>query len=235
MTGIHLEINEDKELERIQKALACTPEKARLVLKKAVNDTAKKAAKELAKEAKNDYRITTVKFAKEFQQKKATKANLTAAVFATGSPIPSSKFKVNPTSPAYSEKGNGPVKLAILRKNAPKNVESKRDGMKAFLTKYASGHAAVVQRQTGESYTAAGWKARENKDTNVRYKRRTGKLDSTRIREFYGPSVAQVLEQVGLKELFAKEGKEIRKKMRGYLDDAIMKHIRTELHFMGKE
>ena len=60
----------------------------------------------------------------------------------------------------------------------------------------------------------------------------TGKLDKTRIREFYGPSVPVMLRETGIAEQFIETTEP---KIHQYLADAITTHINRELYFAEKK
>ena len=65
-----------------------------------------------------------------------------------------------------------------------------------------------------------------------RFKELTGKLDKTRIREFYGPSVPVMLRETGIAEQFIETTEP---KIHQYLADAITTHINRELYFAEKK
>ena len=217
-------------MEDIERRLGDLSHKAPVVLTKALNDTAKWAGRELATSAQERYRIQKLKFAKEFRTTKATKSNPVATLYASGTPLASSKFKISSTSPSPSLKGSQPVKLAILKKQSPQTVTSSRgNGLEAFVTQFKSGHTAVVQREPPRDYKSKGWNARK-KQWNAFYKR-TGKLDKTRVQELYGPSVPKMLERVGVTEKFLETEQP---RILEHLQKAITKHINTEIHFANR-
>lgn len=218
------------ELEDIEDRLGDLRHKAPVVLTKALNDTAKWAGRELAASAQNRYRIQKLKFAKEFRTTKATKNNLVATIYAEGTALSSSKFKISPTSPSASMKGSQPVKLAILKKQSPKTITSGRgNGLQAFIAEFQSGHVAVVQREPPKDYKSKGWSSRKKRWAS--FYKRTGRLDKTRIQEFYGPSVPKMLEKVGVTENFLEAEQP---KILEHLQQAITKHINTEIHFANR-
>lgn len=224
---MYLQIDITPSLEDVEKQLGALKDKAPTVLKKALNDTAKWTGRELAKEAQTRYQVKTVKFAKEFTIRRASNGRLEATLTAKSAPLALSKFKTSPPNPVSSGSGSPAVKVAVLKK-AAKEVKG-RQGIKAFLTKYSSGHVAVVQRQPGENYTSKGWKDRKAKWKN--YKKWTGHLDKTRIREFYGPSVPTMLKTTGVDQEYLESSKS---KILIHLKEMVTKHINTELHFANK-
>lgn len=226
--GMFVQIDVVPSLEEIEKQLGDLKDKAPAILKKALNDTAKWTGRELAKEAQARYQVKTMKFAKEFTILKASNGRLQATLRAKGAPLAVSKFKTSPTKPIASGHGSPAVKVAVLQGKPAKEVAG-RQGRKAFLTKYSSEHIAVVQRQPGEKYTSKGWKDRKSKWK--KYKKRTGHLDDTRIREFYGPSVPTMLEKTGVTKEYIESNES---KILEHLKEAVTKHINTELHFASK-
>ncbi len=218
------------EIEDIENRLGDLRHKAPAVLTKALNDTAKWAGRELAASAQNRYRIQKLKFTKELRTAKATKNNLVATLYAEGTALSSSKFKISPASPNVSMKGSKPVKLAILKKQSPEIVTSGRgDDLQAFVTKFQSGHPAVVQREPPREYKPAGWNDRKSRWAS--FYKRTHKLDETRIQELYGPSVPTMLRKVGVTEKFLETEQP---KILEHLQQAITTHINREIHFANR-
>ena len=72
----------------------------------------------------------------------------------------------------------------------------------------------------------------EREQRNHVFKELTGKLDKTRIREFYGPSVPVMLRETGIAEQFIETTEP---KIHQYLADAITTHINRELYFAEKK
>lgn len=218
------------ELEDIAERLGDLRSKAPSVLTKALNDTAKWTGRELAASAQKRYRIQKLKFAKEFHTTKATKNNLVATLYAEGTALSASKFKISPASPQVSVKGSQPVKLAILKTTSPKTVTSDRgDGLQAFITEFQSGHAAVVQREPPKSYKSKGWSSRKKRWAS--FYKRAGILDKTRIQELYGPSVPAMLHKVGVTENFLETEQP---RILEHLQQAITTHINREIHFANR-
>lgn len=223
-------INVDDEIVDIERRLGDLSHKAPVVLAKALNDTAKWAGRELAKSAQEQYRIQKLKFAKEFRIKNASKSDLSATITAEGTALAASKFKLSQTSPVPSFRGSKPVRLAILKKQSPEVVTSTRgDGLDAFVTKFQSGHNAVVQREPPREYKSKGWGDRKNRWAF--FYKRTGRLDKTRVQELYGPSVPKMLEKVGVTENFLETEQP---KILEHLQQSITKHINTEIHFADR-
>lgn len=228
MSEIWIQFNTEEALYDAQARLGELYEKAPDVLRKALNDTAKKTGRDLAELAQTRYTIKTVKFAKEFRYRFATRENLEAVLVSSGENLAASKFKTLPSTPNPSKNGSTPVKLAVLATAAPTTIENAK-GLRAFLAKYQSGHVAVVQRKPYGSraeYTPRGWQDREKR--NKAFYEATGKLDKTRIREFYGPSVPTMLREAGIDGKFIETENS---KVKEYLMKTITTHINREIHF----
>ena len=71
----------------------------------------------------------------------------------------------------------------VLNSSSMSPLES--NGMKAFVTRFSSGHIAIVQRQSGKKYTSTGASARIEKYGS--------KIDITKIKKLLSPAVPQML------------------------------------------
>lgn len=222
-------VNVDVEdaLEVIRQGLGEFSDRAPDVLRRALNDTAKRAGKELAQKAQSRYAVKNAGFNKQIKYTNATKARLSAELRAKGETTPVSSFKASPARPRASSQGSAAVRISVKKANGMRTV-SGRGGALAFVTKFQSGHVAVVQREPPRTYTSSGWSARQAKWKE--YQRHSGKLDRTRIQELYGPSVPMMLKQTGVDEGYL-EG--MQPKIQEYLQEAISKAIARELHFAG--
>lgn len=207
------------------------PTTADSVLKRSINATAKRVGRELAKETQDRYRVKKLRFAKEIRYHLASNNDLSAELVAKGESLASSHFQTNPSRPDKpTMKGSRPVKLAILRSTTPSIVEHPTTGLQAFLTQFASGHVAVVQRRPPETYTGGGWSKRIAKHQG--FQKATGRLDNTRIRQFFGPSAAKMLEKTGVTEKYIDENMT---RIQGYLEDYILTFLNRDLYFANKK
>lgn len=222
---ITVNVDTGSALESIRQGLGEFADRAPDVLRRALNDTAKKAGKELAQKAKERYTVKNAGFNKEIKYRNATKSNLSAELKAAGETIPVSKFKASPAKPSPSLTGSPAVRISVKKSNGMRAVTG-RGGAMAFITRFQSGHVAVVQREPPRTYTGSGWSARQAKWKQ--FKRQTGKLDRTRIQELYGPSVPMMLAKTGVDEGYL-EG--MKPRIQQYLQEAIEKQIARELHF----
>ena len=132
MSDMLIRIDTEKAIADIEARLGMLYEKAPDVMRKSLNDTAKKTGRELAKLAQERYQIKTIKFAKEFKYTYASKSRLEAVLTSSGEMLAASKFKISPTKPSSSKEGSPPVKLAVLASESPKTITNSR-GLTAFL------------------------------------------------------------------------------------------------------
>lgn len=157
---VTVEVNRNN-LKLIENRLGNLKNKSKEVLKKAVNDTAKQARKELAQQAQKTYVVKNGKFNKAMKIKKASNSNPTAIISATGGAMELMDFKVSQIN--YVEDENGKIKekkkaakfrTGLERGNAISAKVLKKGGMKklikgdikAFVTKFSNGHVSVLQR-----------------------------------------------------------------------------------------
>ena len=154
-----------------------------MVIKKAVNETARRAKKELAITAKKRYTVKKGNFSGEMQLKSATVSNLTAEITASTPPIPllegdesgiKANFKVS--------RGKRAIKAQILKEGSLKEI--KISNIKAFVNNIAK------KGQVRSKDTAKGKAG--SKVIHIAMAQREGK-DRLRINEKYGPSLAAML------------------------------------------
>lgn len=151
---IHFQV-EMEDLTQIESALGMTKDKSKLVLKTAINNTAKQTVKLLVDEANKQYIINKkVNVRKTLDVKKATTSNLAAIVTSKGSTTELYDFRVSPK--AYSPRNRPPAGHTgnVKRSNGPKHLYLKPGGgdqYKAFVVKFASGHISVAQRVPGST------------------------------------------------------------------------------------
>lgn len=137
----------NKRLDNIAEQLGEFKDQAPKVLKNAINDTARKSKKLLANEAKSKYTVKNAGFSKSLQMQNATVKTLTAKIESRGKPLQLSRFKVSPASPKTTSKA---TKTKVYSDSSMKLLE--KDGIKAFITRFASGHIAVAQREGKARY-----------------------------------------------------------------------------------
>ena len=159
------------QLQRIELKLKDMKAKAPQALKNAVNATARDAKKDLADKAKETYAVKSPRFKKAIAQKNATASNPTATLTITGKANSLSDFKYKSNSGSTGAKGK------LYKASALKSLDA--GSLKAFVATFASGHVAVVRRDPPNQY----------KDVAAR--RKIG--DTTKIKEFYSPSIPRMI------------------------------------------
>lgn len=146
-----IEINYDENmLAQVERKLGQMKSEAPKVLKNAINQTAKQARKDLAIEAQKTYTVKTGRFNKAMKIKNATPTRLEATIRATGKVMGLKDFKVSPAKIQTGKNRPEVVKAKVLKSRSMKPL--KMGKLKAFVTKFSSGHVAVVQRR-GEERT----------------------------------------------------------------------------------
>ena len=108
-------------------------------LKNAVNATARDAKKELADKAKETYAVKSPRFKKAIAQKNATASNPTATLKITGAVNELADFKYKDNTSTDAARGK------VLKASGLKSLQ--KGNLKAFITKFGSGHVSVVQRK----------------------------------------------------------------------------------------
>ena len=151
---IHFQV-EMEDLTRIEAALGMAKDKSRLVLKAAINNTAKQTKKLLADEANREYYISKSKVRKTLSDKqKATVGKLEATVISAEPVNELYDFKVIPRTYIRGGGVPGGYKGNVRRdKSASKLVlkpGASGDQYKAFVVRYRNRHTTVAQRVPGK-------------------------------------------------------------------------------------
>lgn len=141
---IHIDV--EGELQKILQQLNSLPDQiaAPNLLKNALNATARKVRKQIVKDAKGQYAIRNTKILREERQGApkvltATAANMSAVIRSRGPMQDIMTFMTRPNQ------GTDAAAAQVLASGSMKPLE--RGGLKAFVTKFASGHVAIVQRK----------------------------------------------------------------------------------------
>ena len=126
------------QLDRLQDQVA-----APNLLKNALNATARKVRKQIVKDAKEQYSIKNTGILKDEKQGApklltATAASMSAAVRSRGPMQDIMAFMTRPNQ------GTGAAAAQVLASGGMKPLE--KGNLKAFVTTFASGHTAIVQR-----------------------------------------------------------------------------------------
>lgn len=145
-TEAMIRIDVEGELQKIIQQLNSLPDQiaAPNILKNAINSTARKVRKQLVKDAKGEYAIKDATILKDESQGApkvltATTANMSAAIRSRGPMQDIMAFMTRPNTKT------GAAAAQVLASGGMKPLEM--GGLKAFVTKFASGHVAIVQRK----------------------------------------------------------------------------------------
>lgn len=151
---IHFQV-EMEDLTQIESALGMMKDKSKMVLRTAINNTAKQTVVMLADEANRQYYITKGKVKKTITTKKATAGNLVAIITSAEPVNELYDFKVNPRTYIRGGGVPGGYKGNVRRGNTAAKLILKPgaagDQYKAFVVRYQSGHITVGQRVPGKS------------------------------------------------------------------------------------
>lgn len=146
MSEAMISIDVEGELEKIIQQLKNLPDQIASpnILKNAINSTARKVRKQLVKDAKGEYAIKNAKILRDESQGApkvltATTANMSAAIRSRGPMQDIMAFMTRPNTKT------GAAAAQVLKSGSMKPLEM--DGLKAFVTRFASGHVAIVQRK----------------------------------------------------------------------------------------
>lgn len=143
-----IEIDTEAELRAIMQKLNRLPDQiaAPNILKNAINSAARKVKNQLVKDAKERYAVKKPGVFKQADQgapkvHTASPASLTATIQSKGPMQEIMTFLTTPNS------GTGAAAAKVLNAGTMKALEM--GGLKAFVTRFASGHTAIVQRKGG--------------------------------------------------------------------------------------
>lgn len=141
-----LEIDVDKELQKIIQRLNSLPDQiaAPNILKNAINSTARRVRKRIVKDVKGEYAIKNEKILTDESEGApkvltATAGSMSAAIRSRGPMQEIMAFMTRPNQ------GTGAAAAQVLASGSMKPLEV--DGLKAFVTRFASDHVAIVQRK----------------------------------------------------------------------------------------
>lgn len=140
-----LQIDTDEELKKIIRQLDSLPDMiaAPNILKNALNSTARQVRKQIIKDSKDRYALKEKKALQtESKTLSASVSTLEAAVLAKGSMRDIMDYMTRPNT------ASGAAAAKILNESDMKSLEV--GSLKAFVTKFASGHVAIVQRRGKE-------------------------------------------------------------------------------------
>lgn len=141
-----IRIDVDQELQRIIQQMNSLSDQiaAPNILRNALNATARKVRRQMVADVKSEYAIKNTKALRDTAQGgpkvlTASSANLSAAIHSRGPMQDIMSFMTRPNTQ------KGAARAKILSSGSLKPLEM--DGLKAFVTTFASGHTAIVQRR----------------------------------------------------------------------------------------
>lgn len=175
--------------EKVSEEIQCLEDNRREI-KNILNQAAKKAQQRLADDIRGRFLITKKEVNAATSKKNATLSNLTAELCVKGNARELGDYKVSPFwaySAGSEKKRPSVVKAKVYRTGDLKGLE--KDGLKAFVTEFKSGHKAVVQRVPGELYS----------NPKKRAERESKGWDLTKIRSLYSVSIPQLATQKDVK------------------------------------
>ncbi|MFR4350572.1 MAG: phage tail protein [Roseburia sp.] len=165
-------------LKQLEEKLGSVEKKGPSIVKKAVNDTAKKATKRLAKRAKDTYTVKRGAFVSAMNVRGATVKNLTATIEGAGRALSLTRF-------SYKKSKEDGVSAQVLKTGTMKNLVRKQNNEKAFVIRFESGHVAVAQRRIGQRYKSKG--------ASERIAKYGKNADLTRIKVLSAPSLPNMI------------------------------------------
>ena len=147
-----------QDLTEIEAALGMVKDKSTMVLRSAINDTAKQIEKRMSRDAKSKYKYKSGRVAdiRAFNKiKKATAGNMTAMIESVGTANDLLDFVVKPSDYFPGGKGAPTWIKARGKRNGrftrlARNPSAAGDKYKGFVVKFDSGHLAVVERVPGK-------------------------------------------------------------------------------------
>lgn len=150
---IHFQV-EMEDLTQIEAALGMAKDKSKLVLRAAINNTAKETLTLLVDEANREYYISKARVKKTLSIKKATVRKLEAIITSAEPVNELYDFKVNPRTYIRGGGVPGGYKGNVRRDRPASKLILKPgaggDQYKAFVVRYQSGHLTVGQRVPGK-------------------------------------------------------------------------------------
>ena len=152
-------------LHKIESDLGMMRDKSSLVLRAAINNTAKEVTNEMVEGAhkKYIYKKTKADIKKANTVKKATVGRLESNISAVGPLNELLDFRVSPSTYFPGSKGAPRWIKARAKRDEPFQRIALRptaagDKYKAFVVKYKSGHYALAQRVPGKRMNSKPWK-----------------------------------------------------------------------------
>lgn len=153
---------EMQDLTEIEKALGMQKDKSKMVLRSAINQTAKETKKLLVDEANREYFIAKGKVSKTLSIKKATTGHMEGIVQSVGPVNELYDFKVRPKGYNPSARPRAGHTGNVKRINPPKRLYlmpgNSDDKYKAFTVQFKNEHKSIAQRVPGTHMRDKPWK-----------------------------------------------------------------------------
>lgn len=188
---IDIEIDTQQEIRRIGEKLETLAFQSPEILRLSINAAARKVRKQMAKDVGDIYTIQD----SVLKDRKNGAPTVSAAKKGSMGAVIRSRGPVNDLTDFQVRTGDRGAQAKVLRSGGLKNLE--QDGVKAFITRFESGHIAVVQRQPGKVYTV-GWASKRIKKYG--YPHKGAWPDLTKIRKLTGPAVPSMLQNEEVQE-----------------------------------
>lgn len=149
-------------LEELERDLGVLKDKSKIILRGAINNTAKKVRKDMEHGANKRYKLDSDRLGSGLQgfkaageTKKATVANLAAYIYVTGPIGEVYDYQVKPKTYFPGSKGAPNwIKAKVKKASRLSNMslmKTGKDKYKAFVVRYHSGHMALAERVPGKS------------------------------------------------------------------------------------
>ena len=143
-------------LEELERDLGMLKDKSKLVLRGAINQTAKELEKEMSHEANRRYKLEEGLRGYKAANKitKATTSHMEAEIRAAGPILDMSDYMMSPDATVYPGGKGAPswIKAKVLRKSRLTGISRRktgRDKYKGFMVRFHNGHEAFVSRRPG--------------------------------------------------------------------------------------
>lgn len=209
-------------LHEIEQDLGKLKDKSKMVLRNAINSTAKEVMKMLPKLAASDYYVTQPAAKHTLKIDKATVGNLTATVRSNGHALELYDTKVRPKGynphnrPKAGHTGN------VKRVNPPEYLHryrSGRDQYKAFVVQFQNKHKSIVERIPGKrTYKRKGVDKRTGKPYEY--------MDEA-LQNLYTISIPQMLyKAISEEELHAATHAEIEALLTKHVQEQIKRYLK---------
>lgn len=170
-------------MDRLEKQLQKTPEMIPDVLRKTINDTAKRARREIAAQAQETYTVKTGTFNKSMKIENATQRYPQATIHTEGNPTALYGFKrrknAGPTAAKAQVLASGSLKKLVLKGGADNGKD-----LKAFIQ-------TIKKRDESGSETASHTGIFRRMTPSERLK--SNSRERNAIKQLYAPSIPQML------------------------------------------